>query len=791
MSRRKHKRRLPKDTESNFRRETLSKISPETKKAILVFCLLILGFLSFLALFNLSGKMGEVMLKGMRWILGWLYFFVPILLIFFGFILLNPKKYTIHFRHYLGLTLFFLSLTGFLNLVISSDSVYEQILEGRGGGYVGVPFYWAFSQIAGFWGAAVILFGIFIISIFLTFNLNLSHLHIAERIRELLNPRRDKIDEDKIDETILSSVDGESEEKGKVEDDLQKRSDMVIDGNTDEPGKKQKGIFPVIPKKIYKDIKIPLDLLSDQRGVPVSQDIESSKERIKRTFANFSMNVEMGEVHVGPTFTQFTLKPDENIKLSKILALQDNLKLSLAAHSIRVEAPIPGKSLVGIEVPNKVISTVRIKEILSDSVFKKNDGHLVFALGKDVSGANHVVDLAKMPHLLIAGATNSGKSVCVNSLIMSLLYRLNPNELKFIMVDMKRVELPQYNGIPHLLTPVITKIDKIVGALKWCVNEMDKRLDLLSKVNAADIFQYNSKVSVENKLPQIVIIIDELAELMQLARQDVENTIIRLAQMGRAPGFHLVLATQRPSVNVITGLIKANIPARIAFAVASQIDSRTILDTSGADKLLGRGDMLFICAEMSKPKRMQGAFVSAEDKERVIEFLQKQAQPDYLEEVTEFGAHTVGFASSGGGNADALLEEAKKIVVKSDKASSTLLMRRLSVGYARGAKILDQLEESGFVGPAQGSKPRDVLITEEEFMRMGSEIPSAYGVLPYSHPDDKSYDEEDYNDYAENEEELEDEVQEEKEKLEENIYEEQDEFEVEESEEENKKDELI
>ncbi len=790
MSRRKYKRRAQRETRQKPDRDIISKISPETKKAILVFCLLILGFLSFLALFNLSGKMGEVMLKGMRWILGWLYFFVPILLIFFGFILLNPKKYTIHFRHYLGLALFFLSLTGFLNLVISSEDVYEQILEGRGGGYVGVPFYWAFSQIAGFWGAVVILFGIFIISIFLTFNLNLSHLHIAQKIRELLNPRRDKIDEDKIDETILSSVDGESEEKSKVEDDLQKRSDMVIDGNADETGKRQKGIFPVIPKKIYKDIKIPLDLLSDQRGVPVSRDIDASKERIKRTFANFNINVEMGEVNVGPAVAQFTMKPDENVKLSKILALQDNLALSLAAHPIRIEAPIPGKSLVGIEVPNKVISTVRIKEILSDSVFKKNDGHLVFALGKDVSGANHVVDLVKMPHLLIAGATGSGKSVCINTLIISLLYRLNPNELKFIMIDPKRVELPPYNGIPHLLTPVITKVDKTINALKWAVNEMDRRYDLLSKTNKKDIFSFNSSVlKIEDKLPQIVIVIDELADLMAQAAQDVENAIIRLAQMARAIGIHLVLATQRPSVNVITGLIKANITSRIAFSVASQIDSRTILDTSGAEKLLGKGDMLFICAELSKPRRLQGAFVSESEKERIIDFLKTQAQPDYLEEVTEFGAHTVGFASSGGGQADVLLEEAKKIIVRSDKASATLLQRRLQVGYARAARILDQLEEMGVVGPAQGSKSRDVLMTEDDIV--SDSIYGSPGVLPYSHPDDKSYDEEDYNDYAENEEELEDEIQVEKEQLEENIYEEQDEFEVEETEEENKKDELI
>ena len=627
MPRRKYKRRIQKETGRNPEKDIISKISPETKKAILVFCLLILGFLSFLALFNLSGKIGQIMLKGMKLIMGWLYFFVPILLLFFGIIFLNPKKYTIHLRHYLGIVLFFLSITGFLNLIISSKDVFKQIAEGRGGGYIGVPFYLAFSKLAGFWGAIVILVGLLIISIFLTFNLNLSHLRIGERIRELLNPKREKIDEDETDETVLKSADQEIENN--FDDEVQQKSEDISPDNSNKSNKKSKVLFPTVKKKIYKDIKIPLDLLSDEKDVPISRNIEESKEIIKRTFSNFGIRVEMGEANVGPTVTQFTLKPDENIKLSKIFELQSNLALALAAtHPLRIEAPIPGKSLVGIEVPNKVISIVRIKEVLSDKCFTRNEGHLVFALGKDVSGTNHVADLAKMPHLLIAGSTNTGKSVCLNVLIVSLLYRLNPNELKFIMIDMKRVELSPYNGIPHLLTPVITKIDKIVNALKWSVSEMERRLDLLSKVNKVNIFEYNSYVSkIEDRIPQIVIIIDELAELMALAGSEVEKAIIRLAQMGRAVGFHLVLATQRPSVNVITGLIKANITSRIAFSVASNVDSRTILDTSGAEKLFGRGDMLYVSSVSSKPRRLQGAFVSGEEKERVIEFLKnKQSQ---------------------------------------------------------------------------------------------------------------------------------------------------------------------
>ncbi len=702
----------------------ISRLSPETKKGIFVIFLLVFGFLSFLGLFDLVGNLGRYITIGTSFVFGWLHFFIPIICIILSYMYLFPSKYNLNRRHYIGLILFLLSSTGILNLILDSENIFSALRDGKGGGYFGVILYYPFYELAGIWGALIILLGLLIISIMVMFDLSISDLNFINKLRESLRDRGSKrgLDEEEREKIIIDDIEQEQEiEKVPKENDMDKeiveKRKMNLQIFSDSSEKK---------RKIYKDIKIPLDLLSDQKGMPVSHDIETSKDRIKKTFANFSMNVEMQEVHVGPTFTQFTLKPDENIRLSKILALQDNLALSLAAHPLRIEAPIPGKSLVGIEVPNKVISTVRIKEILSDSIFKKSDGHLVFALGKDVSGKNHIVDLVKMPHLLIAGATNSGKSVCVNSLIMSLLYKLNPNEIKFIMIDMKRVDLPQYNGIPHLLTPVITKIDKIKSALNWSVNEMEKRLDLLSKVNTVDIFQYNARVSQENRLPQIVIVIDELAELMQLARQEVENAVIRLAQMGRAPGIHLVLATQRPSVDVITGLIKANIPARIAFAVTSQIDSRTILDTSGAEKLLGRGDMLFICAEMSKPRRLQGAFVSAEDRERIVEFLKSQAEPDYLEEVTEGIESSIPGFSGKIKDKDPLLEEAKNIVIKHQTASATLFQRRLSVGYARAAKILDQLEQIGVVGPQNGPKRREVLLTEEdlenqEIAKFGSE----------------------------------------------------------------------
>lgn len=692
-----------------------SSISPETKKAIFVFLVLIIGFLSFLSLFDLSGAIGRYMLFVMKIFVGWLHFLIPIVVIVLGYLSLNPGKYKVSLRHYIGIILWFLSSTAFLNLILRMENIIPKLKEGSGGGFLGMVLYWPIFKLAGFWGSFIILVGLFFISLFLTFNLSIKDLHLVERFRNLFILKKEKID----DVEVGYGEDEEYFDKKKTSNtkDIEEVVDeKILIKESSSNLEKIKNELMLVNKKIYKDIKIPMDLLSDQRTSPVSRDIESSREKIRRTLANFNINVEMGEVNVGPTFTQFTLKPDESVKLSKISTLQDNLALSLAAHPLRIEAPIPGKSLVGIEVPNKVVSVVRLKEILSDPVFKNSDGHLVFALGKDVSGDRCVVDLVKMPHLLIAGSTGSGKSVAINSLIVSLLYKLNPNELRLIMVDPKRVELSPYNGIPHLLTPVITKVDKTVNALKWAVAEMDRRYELLSSLNKKDIYIYNrSRTRQEDKLPNIVIIIDELADLMAISPQEVETAIIRLAQMARAVGIHLVLATQRPSVNVITGLIKANITSRIAFAVASQIDSRTVLDTGGAEKLLGKGDMLFTSAELSKPRRIQGVFISEEEKEKVINYLKEQAEPEYLENVTENISTVVGFGGrTMSGEQDSLLAEAKAVVMRSDKASATLLQRRLRVGYARAARILDELEEIGVVGPANGAKPRDVLVTEAD-----------------------------------------------------------------------------
>ena len=463
------------------------------------------------------------------------------------------------------------------------------------------------------------------------------------------------------------------------------------------------------PKKFGKKIELPLALLSSKSGKPTSGDIKANQEIIRKTLANFGIMVEMADVNVGPTVTQYTLRPADGVKLSRIINLNSDLALALAAHPVRIEAPIPGKSLVGIEIPNEACAKVTMNEMLSSKEFKLRSNNLSIALGKDVSGKPSFAQLDKMPHLLIAGATGSGKSVCINSIIVSLLYQNSPDELKFILVDPKRVELPAYNNIPYLLTPVITDVKKTIGALKWTIVEMEKRFELLSKVGKRNIASYNQTAT--DKLPYIVFIIDELADLMATSANDVEAGIVRLAQMARAVGIHLILATQRPSVEVITGLIKANIPGRIAFSVASLIDSRTILDASGAEKLVGRGDMLYLGPEVTRPKRLQGVYLSDHEISDVIDYIKKQGTAEYLEELSGQGTSS-GFSSGAGfsDDEDPLLGEAMEVIRQSGKASASLLQRRLKLGYARAARILDILEERGIIGPSDGAKPREVFL---------------------------------------------------------------------------------
>ncbi|MFB6225979.1 MAG: DNA translocase FtsK, partial [Candidatus Paceibacteria bacterium] len=434
-----------------------------------------------------------------------------------------------------------------------------------------------------------------------------------------------------------------------------------------------------------------------------------------KTLENFDLEVDMGEVKVGPTVTQYTLKPPKGVKLGRITSLSNNLSLALAAHPIRIEAPIPGKSLVGVEVPNETKAQVTLKELLKSKEFNDREHDMMMALGKDVAGKVWFADLPDMPHLLIAGATGSGKTVCLNTIIMSLLYQNTPETLRFIMVDPKRVELKDYDGLPHLLTPVITKAKEAVNALEWTIKEMERRFDVLSESGSRNIDSYNKK-HPDNKMPHLVFIIDELADLMQAASNEIESATIRLAQMARAVGIHLILATQRPSVDVITGLMKANIPARISFSVASATDSRVILDEPGAEKLVGQGDMLLSTSDLSQPARIQGAYISEQEVKRVVDYLSEDGETNYDESIVESQSKTSQMFEDEEQEKDELFDEAKKTVLKAEKGSASLLQRKLRIGYARAARILDQLHEEGIVGEARGSKAREITLSEQEIV---------------------------------------------------------------------------
>ena len=477
-----------------------------------------------------------------------------------------------------------------------------------------------------------------------------------------------------------------------------------------------------------------LELLEKRQSPADAGDIEQNAHIIQDTLHEFNINVEMEGANIGPKVTQYTLKPPVGVKLNRITALETNIALNLAASSLRIEAPIPGKKAVGIEVPNRKAADVRLRGVLDSPEWQHAKEPLAFAIGKDISGRPFVGELNKMPHLLVAGQTGSGKSVMINTLLTSLLYRNSPSEMKLILVDPKQVEMAPYADIPHLLTPVIVEPEKTISALKWAVNEMERRYSLLAEEKVRDIKTYNEKIKTrgkqiavadeqghmqkvdEGRMPYVVIVVDELADLMMVAARDVEALIVRLAQKARAVGIHLVLATQRPSVDVITGLIKANVPARIAFTVASQVDSRTILDQIGAEKLLGQGDMLMKTASMPKPKRIQGAWVMDEEVAKVTDHLRMQSAPQYNDEIVSQpvqlngkGGVVMDMDGSGEGNDD-MFRDAVRVVVETRKASTSLLQRKLRVGYARAARIMEEMEEQGIIGPADGSRPRDVLI---------------------------------------------------------------------------------
>ncbi len=514
-----------------------------------------------------------------------------------------------------------------------------------------------------------------------------------------------------------------------------KTIEEIIEGsnksNTEEkpPFEVPEGAGVVMEKEGSHYRMPPVTLLNKTKKTAradTTAELKHNADKLVDVLRSFGVETRIIDISRGPTVTRYELQPSAGVKISKITGLADDIALNLAAAGVRIEAPIPNKPAVGIEVPNKQTDIVGIRELIDSAAFREAKSKLTVVLGKDITGSIVLADLAKMPHLLIAGATGSGKSVCVNSMIISLLYKATPDEVKLLMIDPKQVELGVYNGIPHMIVPVVTDPRRAAGALGWAVTEMLRRYKLFSDNGVRNMDGYNEMAEISEdieKLPHIVIIIDELADLMMAAPNEVEDSICRLAQMARAAGMHLVIATQRPSVDVITGTIKANIPSRIALTVAQQVDSRTILDMGGAEKLLGRGDMLFYPVGMSKPKRVQGCFVTDKEIESIVDFVKTSGESEYDEDVMqEIERQTVAEKSKGGGtqdgDTDVMFEAAVDVVVDAGQAATSLLQRKLKLGYARAARIVDEMEQRGIVGPSEGSKPRKVLITKQQWMEM-------------------------------------------------------------------------
>ena len=681
--------------------------------------LLAAGVLLGLAMFGAAGPFGDAAFAFSYALVGIGAFLLPLALLFVGFYAgfgrpaLEPLTTS-------GLLLVLASVLAFAGLFPGAD------FGGAAGSWIGAKL----SAFFGFWGAIVLLVAIVAVGIAIASDLEALGELLGERVSSLwsrLRHKREK-EEDDYDVEEFTDVVGVPEET--------EEADEEPGADAEEPGEPVVNVFTRSALAARAGAGIanfdaeyeapPLSLLGTDRGRPGTGDIKANANIIKRTFQNFGIHIELDEVSVGPTVTRYAVKPAEGVRLSKIISLANNLELALAAHPVRIEAPIPGKSLVGIEVPNSTKATVGLGGLLAAPEWSASAKPLLSALGRDISGAPHYVNIAKMPHALVAGATGSGKSVAIHALITSLLYRNGPNQLRFIMIDPKRVELTAYNGIPHLLTPVITDPKKTILSLRWAAKEMERRYNVLEAERVRDIDSYHASVyepakkrgeeNMPEAMPFIIVVIDELADIMHSYPRELEASIVRLAQMSRAVGIHLVLSTQRPSVNVITGLIKANVPTRLALQVASQIDSRTILDGAGAETLLGAGDMLYLSSDMQKPVRLQTAFISEDEVKKVVHYIKGHNAGDLAS--IDLGGGTsieqndvIGLAGGDldGDIDDDLYEDARRAVEEAGRASTSYLQRKLKIGYSRAARLMDVLEERGVIGPADGSKPRDVL----------------------------------------------------------------------------------
>lgn len=716
MAKKKQKRGNEDNNRNEVKKNPTSILKTETRHGIMAIVFFVLALFLFMSAFGVGGVAGKTTYKMLYYVFGIGYALIPVLFLLLGTSYLKSEKPEMGYVKIFSSVLFLLSGLSLINIITGNNA--EDSLGGFLGKILASPLVKLFDVYAAF----IFLVALVVISISIMFDTRPDFMRVINKILNLFR-RKNKNEEDEEEEVEEEIVEEEEEEipekeienkKEKIRDEIE----PIIANNKEEE-------LPI--KKIKSNpssyVPPPLSLLEEDKGKPNTGDIKANSNIIKRTLMNFGIEVEMDEVTIGPTVTRYALKPAQGVKLSKIVGLQNDLALALAAHPLRIEAPIPGKSLVGIEIPNRNKSTVGLGTLLKDPKFQHSPNALTLALGRSISGKTTFGNLAKMPHCLVAGTTGSGKSVTIHTMITSLLYRNGPDDLKFIFVDPKRVELTLYKNIPHLLTPVITDAKKAILALKWAAKEMDRRYDILEAESVRDISSYHNNVANKRKdddkverMPYIVIIIDELADIMTTYPRELEAGIVRLAQMSRAVGIHLVLSTQRPEVNVITGLIKANVPARIALKVSSQIDSRTILDTGGAEKLLGAGDMLYSSGE-GQPERVQSAFVTEREVKSVVEYLANAYQDEINAEInltTESVNREKGIFESTIEDddeiEDTLYEEARMILIEAGKGSTSYLQRKLKLGYNRAARLMDMLEKRGVVGPQDGSKPREVLI---------------------------------------------------------------------------------
>ncbi|MDP3791167.1 MAG: DNA translocase FtsK [Candidatus Omnitrophota bacterium] len=712
-------------------------------QAIILFAIALLVFISFVtfdfsdvSLFtskvnhpikNFAGLFGAYLGAVMFFIMGLSAYVIPILIISWAiarFSGIMPQK--LYFK-----------IFGTFFLILASSALFsicggaENSMRFRLGGIVGLGFSDFLLKYLGFVGSILVIIVLFLLSVLLATEFLLIPFLLAlfKRSKDLALNIKDRAP------VRVQPQAAQTTRVIKSQDPIREKRDIRTIPGVNVPVSVTRA-DPVATKKEPvaekdknstlvepKPFNVPgLDLLDSPPPIEerkIKDDFDANSKILEETLADFDIEAKVVAFNQGPVITRYELEPAPGVKIHRITSLNDNIALAMKAQSVRIVAPIPGKGTIGVEVPNSASALVYLKEVLDSKEYRDSKSKLKLALGKDIAGAPVIADLASMPHLLIAGATGSGKTVCINSLIISLLFNSSPDELKFIMIDPKRVELAVFNDLPHLLSPVVTEHKKVASTLDWVVNEMDSRYELFAKSAVRNIALYNEKFGQGGaaKLPYIVVIIDELADLMMIAQQEVESAITRLAQLSRAVGIHIVLATQRPSVDVITGVIKANFPARISFKVASKVDSRTVLDINGADKLLGRGDMLFVEPGASRPTRAQCSLISDKEIERITDYIKSQRQPDYIEAILDVHKKPT-FKKF---EKDELYEEAVKMILETRQASVSMLQRRLGLGYARAARIIDTMEAEGIVGQFQGSKPRDILVSLEEYRAKSGE----------------------------------------------------------------------